>query len=104
LKFHINPDGDFPFAGAAYHQRRRPAPLPLLPTRTDAPHHPAAFRRPRRRHHPHLAAAPANAAIHDATTHHAIPQRRRRLSSCHHFRLNSRLYHELPTSFRLNKG
>jgi hypothetical protein len=81
LKFHIHPDRDFPSAAAAYHQRRHPAsPPPLsappLPTRTDASHNPAAFRCPRRRHHLHLATAHAN-AIHDATAHHAIPQRRR---------------------------
>jgi hypothetical protein len=96
-----------PFHSRCLPQRRRPAPppplsAPPLPTRTDNPHHPAAFRCPRRHHHSHLAAAHAN-AIHDATAHLSIPQRRRRLSSCCHLRLNSCRYHELPTSFRLNK-
>jgi hypothetical protein len=86
-------------SGAAPHRRRhcpRRRCLPEPTPRTAAVAYQAAFRCPRRRHHLHLAAAPANAAIHDATAHHAIPQRRRLLSSRCPFRLNSRRYHELP--------
>jgi hypothetical protein len=104
LKFHINPNADFPSAATAYHQRRRLAPppplsAPPLPTRTDAPHRrrclPSCF--PLSAPPPPSASrcCPCQCRIHEATAHHAIPQRRRRLSSHCPFRLNSRQYHEL---------